>query len=251
MDTGRLLTRLSRGSYTEDEIAEITKNLLEDYFPAQLIALDGSEEYSATTIDRSIVSFQQYLKSNEKDSSQLDKACQNGLYHALTKRCEINREILKNDAITDEDQLSKAKKQLFEDTEKLGNLYWTLGYAYASRTLLNIANHLEEKQKKIGLGIIKIKGGDKIALEEKIEEEKEIFYHFAAVDVIRATELIQEPTSLYIMTSMFGGLEKTDLGWKDPGKAKDDVLGHYSVDERIMIEDREKATVRKLLSQKQ
>jgi hypothetical protein len=250
MDTRSLLTRLSRDNYTDEEIAEITKNLHEDSFPAQLVALDGSEKYSATTIDNSIMFFQDYLKSNGEDTSLLDKACLNGLYHALAKRCEINRDILKNDEITDEVLLSKAKKELLEDTQKLGNLYWSLGYAYACRTLLDIANHLDNKQSKIELGFYKVKGEEKKALKERIAEEKEIFYHFAAVDVIRAAELLQEPTSLYIMTSMFGSIENTDLGWKDPGKAKDDVLGHYTVDDRMMIEKREKANVRKLLNQK-
>lgn len=72
----------------------------------------------------------------------LDTACLLGGSDALTIRCSLNQDKIKNPTVL-ESEKSMALNQLNQDLSRLGNLYWTIGYLTAALISLDIGQYYD------------------------------------------------------------------------------------------------------------
>jgi hypothetical protein len=102
-------------------------------------------EIQSTNKKESFGVFNQYIASYLfalKQENSLDKACDLGLYHALIERCSYN---LKTIPSLRDNQRSKAQEQLLTDSERLANLYSTLGNLHACFNLISLGDFYQNQ----------------------------------------------------------------------------------------------------------
>src|SRR6185437_16491355 len=76
-------------------------------------------------------------------------ACELGLYQALTARCDSNTTLLLSHAASSESK-EKAITSILDDTKRLSNLYWKMGYIQAGCILQKLVEKVAPIWKEKG-----------------------------------------------------------------------------------------------------
>ncbi len=246
MDSRELLKSfIGDVTFTPEEEVIISNNLKESGNPDHLITLDGSEEYTAPLINVGVQLFISYLESGEKEKDLLNEACDCGSYDALTKRCLISREVILSDDTTEDDKI-QARKLLMQDVNRLGDLYWFVGYIYACRILLGIANHFDLKQSASSQ---KDEVGDHLASEGDDAIDAHLFHEEAAKFYYRAKILFVTHIQISdkLVDIIYRGKGFTECGWKSIEEAEKHVLSPLDSKRQFALFERENREMKKIL----
>lgn len=207
MNTREIIKLIDAEGYTSAEENEFSTQLFDGGYATSLEAVDGSEQLKARHLISGQRFFQDYNESEEKDQDYLLMACECASYAAMIERINLNCGVVKSPDTID-DEKSNALEQISEDCSRLGNLYWSAGYIYASRVYLDIGNYYSKSQED-GSG----------ALARMFHEEAVKNYH-------RADLLLEHEPSKKLMRIIYQGKGIAACGWASHEAAKRDLFAH-------------------------
>jgi hypothetical protein len=210
----KLVALSNAKTLTADEEKKLSAKLTESGYPGNgVTSVDGSQHYPPFTIYKSLFFFKKYAENHDRD--MLNQACEWGLFDALVKRCELNQAAIKE---SNDSEKMTAKSELLADLDKLGNLYWSVGYIHSARILLDIANYYDQKNKEECGGTTSPEEGY-LAMATSYHEE-------AARNYYRAKFLLSQPISLQITALIYQERGLKACGWDSVEKAEEDILVH-------------------------
>jgi hypothetical protein len=120
------------------------------FMNVEINSMDGKEYFSLFDIfiaAGNLGKYYNYINLPQKEKTKearlhgiqsLNKACELGLYQALTARCDQNTTLLLSQAASSE-RKEEAIASILNDTKRLSNLYWKLGYIQAASILQEMA----------------------------------------------------------------------------------------------------------------
>jgi hypothetical protein len=198
---------IDSGEFFTDEDAE--KELQEKGYPTEIISVDSGEHLLPRHIIGGVHFFAEYEESNPKDIDYLHMACDCALYGAITTRIELNCKKVKKLDSGDDENIA-ARNQLLEDCNRLGNLFWSAGYAFASRVMLDLGNHFSN-----------LKNEESGALAQGFREEAVKYY-------CRAEHLMNDQPSQDIIKILYKGKGLEACGWSSLDAARADIFQYVS-----------------------
>lgn len=201
------------------------EKLADKGYPKILISVDGSEAHPARDIYLGITFFTNYTINSE--SRLLNLACEKGIYKALVKRIDDHCKIIKNDQAKEAEKLA-SEAIIFADLEKIGNLYWTVGYVHAARVLLDIGDYYHKKEKQYNRDC-KREGGD--FSENPFVTETAKFWNLSARYYLRSKLLMGYDKSKELIDLMYQDAGIKAAGFPSVDAGDQIMLGH--VDEEI------------------
>jgi hypothetical protein len=160
-------------------------------FGCEIILLDGTQRYSIAdqyAVYYLLNEFQRLDQSDHfKACCYLDLACEFDSLKALVKRCEVNRDVIKNiNANESEKDIIFSGKKIFEDVKLMGELYGTIGHLHAALVLLELGNYYKPRKEE-GAGALSksyYEHAVKEYLSGKVLTEKEISLDMDIYDAI-------------------------------------------------------------------
>jgi hypothetical protein len=156
---------------------------------------DAKEHLSPYDLFIGLSFYQSFLTLNVRDVKRveaLNKACDVGLYAALIVRIKTHVSVIKNQGLQPkgEEEFNK----LLNDTKRLSNLYWRLGYLQAAYTFRDISNHFYD----LHLALIDTDA-------ELILQKAQLFGQLAVHHFLCASFLVEHPTSKEIWQNIPDG----------------------------------------------
>lgn len=160
----------------------------------------------------------------------LDKACEQGLFEALTTRLEHLQMRLENPRI-DENKKLADKNTLFQDAERLGKLYKASGYLYAACIFLSIGNAYSNSPVENFGAIAK-------------------YYHETAAEFFYCGKILNQsdlPDNTLLSQRLFGEKGLTALGFATWDDAENAVTKNLTQITRDQLYDKAKETINSYL----
>lgn len=143
---------------------ELSKKLRKSgYVSLEIRSINGDEKLSildiyiaALILNEHFDNLESARTSNERKNwciKLLDLASEIGLYNALLIRCKKNTKTIVNQQTLESDR-NKAMDAVINDTKRLSNLYWGIGYVQAACLLQIPANYFLQIKKERKRGIL-------------------------------------------------------------------------------------------------
>jgi tetratricopeptide (TPR) repeat protein len=150
----------------------------------------------------------------------LDKACEEGAYHALNERMERNLKILENSSEMTVNMVNPIVLQIYQDAQRMGNLYRSLGYYQAAFALLNaltdyfdIPGVKEDMEKYLA----------SVAHTSRAKAEAPI----QKTDTVELVELMLEKLMEYFYLSFFSSVSPSSIMLNEAINGGKDLMSGY------------------------
>lgn len=198
-----------------EEEEEVISALKQSLVPDHLDSVSGLEHIKPRLLALAASHFNDYeaaLDEGEPDLIDLYIAYKGGYYDALTFEITKSLNIITTQETSD-DVRKYELAQLFKHLERMSQLYWTVGFAYASRTMINVARFY--------------------ANNPETSAEANHHYELAAKYFFFGKQLMQQQQSKDICERLYPEEGYAGTGWGSMDSAESEVLSHVPAERRI------------------